>query len=192
MAVHIVLNEVGQKVELIKGRDEAKNKTPDLMKVNPRGQVPVLIEEGRGLKEGAAQMIYLCEKYNSDLLPKSGWERAQTLQWLMTGNASLHPSYSRTNWLKKNDGTDAQIAASRAGAQAYWDEIESTLAANGPYICGKNCTVADILITVIGHWADPGVYRYGPKTKALFEKVVARPSYQQALKAEGVEYKAAA
>lgn len=192
MAVHIVLNEVGQKVELVNARDEAKNKTPELMKINPRGQVPVLVEDGKVLKEGAAQMIYLCDTYKSDLLPSSGWERAEALQWLMSANASLHPAYSRTNFLKKNGGTDEQIKASRAGAQAIWDEIEATLAAKGPYICGEKCTVADILITVIGHWADPGVYTYGPKTKALFEKVVARPAYQQALTAENVEYKAAA
>jgi glutathione S-transferase len=192
MAVHIVLNEVGQKVELVKGRDEAKSKTAELMKINPRGQVPVLVEDGKVLKEGAAQIIYLCEKYKSDLLPSSGWERAQALQWLMSANASLHPAYSRTNFLKANGGTDAQISASRAGAQKLWDEIEAELAANGPYICGKNVTAADILITVIGHWADPGVYTYGPKTKALFEKVVARPAYQQALAAEQVDYKAAA
>lgn len=192
MAIHVLLNELGLDVELIKGRDDAKNKTPELLKVNPRGQVPVLVDNGKVLREGGAIMVYLCDEFDSGLLPSDGWERAEALQWLMTANASLHPAYSRTNWLKKNGGTDEQIAASRAGAQEIWDQIEAQLNKSGPYICGENGTAADILITVIGNWADPGVYTYGPKTKELFKKIIARPAYQKALAAENIEYKAAA
>lgn len=192
MAVHVVLNECGQDVELIPGRDAARNKTPELMAINPRGQVPVLVKGDRVMKEGAAQLIFICETYKSPLLPTEGWERAKALQWLMVANASLHPAYARANFLKANGGTEEQLKASRAGAQQIWDIIEQQLASEGPFICGKECTLADILITVIGNWADPGVYTYGPKTKALFKSVIARPSYQKALKAENVEYKAAA
>lgn len=192
MAIHVLLNELGLDVELIKGRDDAKNKTPELLKVNPRGQVPVLVDNGKVLREDGAIMVYLCDEFDSGLLPSDGWERAEALQWLMTANASLHPAYSRTNWLKKNGGTDEQIAASRAGAQEIWDQIEAQLNKSGPYICGENGTAADILITVIGNWADPGVYTYGPKTKELFKKIIARPAYQKALAAENIEYKAAA
>ena len=192
MAVHIILNEVGQEVALIPAKDEKGEKTSELLKINPRGQVPVLLEDGKQMLEGAAMITYLCDKYKSDLLPRDGWERTQALQWLMTCNASLHPAYSRTNFLKKNGGTEEQIKASRAGAQAIWDQIEEHLNANGPYLCGKNVTAADILLSVIGNWADKGVYTYGPKTKELFKNVSARPAYQKALAAESVEYKAAA
>ena len=191
MTVHIVLNEAGQDVELILAKDANGNKIADLSKVNPRAQVPVLMEDGRPLFEGAAQMIYLCDKHNLDLLPKSGWERAQALQWLMIGNASLHPAYSRTNFLKKNGGTEDQIRASRAGAQAIWDQVEAHLN-DSKYLAGDQITLADILFTVIGHWADPGVYSYGPKTNALFKEIIARSAYQKALQAENVEYKDAA
>lgn len=192
MAVHIILNEVGQKVELVPAKTASGDKTPELLKINPLGRVPVLVEDGKVMYEGAAMIIYLCEKYKSDLLPKDGWERAQALQWLMIGNASLHPAYSRTNFLKKNGGTEEQIKASRAGAQAIWDQVEAQLKENGPYLCGDKVSAADILFTVIGNWADKGVYNYGPKTKELFKKISARPAYQKALSAENVEYKAAA
>ena len=192
MAVHIILNEVGQEVELISAKTSSGEKTPELLKINPRGQVPVLVEDGKVMFEGAAMISYLCDKYKSDLLPKEGWERAQALQWLMLCNASLHPSYARTNWLKKNGGTEEQIKASRAGAQAIWDQVEEHLKANGPYLCGDKVTAGDILLSVIGNWADKGVYTYGPKTVELFKAVTARPAYQKALAAESVEYKAAA
>jgi glutathione S-transferase len=192
MAVHIILNEVGQEVKLISARGADGNKTPELLKINPRGKVPVLIEDGKQMVEGAAMITYLCDKYKSELLPREGRERAEALQWLMFCNASLHPAYSRTNWLKKNGGTEEQIKASRADAQSMWDEVEQHLNANGPYLCGKKITAADILLSVIGNWADKGVYTYGPKTKELFKNVSARPAYKKALSAESVEYKAAA
>lgn len=192
MAVHIILNEVGQDVELIPGKDASGEKSAELLKINPRGQVPVLVEDGKPLYEGAAQIVYLCEKYKSDLIPASGWEQAKALQWLMFCNASLHPAYSRVNILKRNGGSDEQIKAFRAITQDMWDYVEKNLKAEGPYLCGKNVTAADILLTVIGHWADPGVYTYGEKTKELFSKVIARPAYQKAMASEGVEYKEAA
>jgi hypothetical protein len=54
--------------------------------------------------------------------------------------------------------------------------------------------LADILLTVIANWS-PNLQQpvtFGPKTKALFQRVVARPAYQLALKEENVTYKVAA
>lgn len=192
MAVHVILNEAGQKVELLSARDSKGEKTPELMKANPRGQVPTLMDGKKIMVEGGAMITYLCDKYKLDLMPQEGPERAQALQWLMVCNASLHPAYSRTNWLKKNGGTEEQIKASRAGAQEIWDMVEAQLSSQGPYLCGEKPTAADVLLSVIGNWADKGVYNYGPKTKALFKNMSARPAYQQALAEEQVEYKAAA
>lgn len=193
MAVHVILNEVGQAVELIPARDSKGEKTAELIKANPRGQVPTLVfEDGKTMVEGGAIITYLCDEYKSELMPQSGWERAQALQWLMMCNSSLHPAYSRTNFMKKNGATEEQVKASRAGAQDIWDMVESHLAKNGPYLCGNKPTAGDILLTTIGNWADKGVYNYGDKTKALFKNITSRPAYQKALEVEKVEYKAAA
>lgn len=192
MAVHAILNEVGQEVQLLAARDEKGEKTAELMKANPRGQVPTLVDCDKIMVEGGAIITYLCDKYKSELMPQEGFERAQALQWLMMCNSSLHPSYSRTNWLKKNGGSEDTIKASRAGAQEIWDMVEEHLVKNGPYLCGNKPTAGDILLTTIGNWADKGVYKYGDKTKALFKNIVARPAYQKALQSEKIEYKAAA
>lgn len=197
MAAHIVLNELGQDVKLHM-LDRATNeiKSPEFLKINPRGQIPALVEDGKVLVEGAAIILYLCDKHKSPLLPQSGWERAQALQWLMFANATLHPAYSRTFWLAKNlpEG-EAQTQAfteARKQIQALWDQVEAHLVAQGTsYVAGKDLTAADILLSVIANW-NPAAYTFGAKTKALFASVSARPSYQKALAAEQVEYKAAA
>lgn len=197
MAVHVVLNELGQNVKIhLMDRETNQIKSPEFLKLNPRGQVPLLVEDGKALREGAAQIIYLCDKYKSSLLPQSGWERAQALQWLLFANSSLHPAYGRTFWLSSNtpegDAQTKAIAEARKQIQTMWDQVEEHLNAQGTtYLAGKDVTAGDIVITVIANW-NPQNYKFGPKTKALFKSVTARPAYQKALVAEQVEYKAAA
>jgi glutathione S-transferase len=195
MAVHVILNELNTKpkIHMLAFGDQSK---PEFLKLNPRGQVPLLVEDGKPLAEGAAQIVYLCDKHNSPLLPKDGWARAQALQWLMFCNASLHPAYGRTMWLAKNtpEGefqTNA-IAEARKGIQKMWDQVEAHLAThNSTFLCGSSCTAADILMSVIANW-NPQNYTFGPKCKALFKAVTARPAYQQAIAFEKIDYKAAA
>lgn len=198
MAVHVVLNEAGQSCELINtSLSEGKNRDPEFLKLNPRAQVPVLVEDGKALREGAAQITYLCDKHGLDLLPKSGWERAKALEWLAYANSSLHPAYGRVFWLSRSVKDDAVkkelMDAAVAQLTTMWADIESALA-NSPYLCGSACTAADILVTVIANWGQwlPSQPVIGPRAKALFAKVIARPAYQKALAAEQVEYKAAA
>lgn len=197
MAAHIVMNEIGADVKLhMLSRDTNEVKSPEFLKLNPRGQIPLLVEDGKPMSEGGAIITYLCDKHNSPLIPKQGWERAQALQWLMFANATLHPAYGRTFWLAKNvSDSNAQaqaISEARKQIQALWDQVEAHLVEQKTdYIAGKDITAADILISVIANW-NPSAYKFGPKTKALFEAVTSRPAFQKALAAEQVEYKAAA
>jgi glutathione S-transferase len=177
-------------------RETNEIKSPAFLKLNPRGQIPVLVEDGKAMREGAAIIVYLCDKHKSSLLPQSGWERASALQWLMFANSSLHPAYGRTGWISKNlpegELQTKAVNEARAQIQTMWDQVEEHLAAQGTtYLAGKDVTVGDIVVTVIANW-NPQNYKFGPKTKALLKAVTSRPAYQKALAAESVEYKAAA
>lgn len=198
MAAHILLNEVGADFSLENcSIQEGKNRTPEFLKHNPRGQVPVLVEDGAPLLEGAAQLIYLCEKFKSPLLPASGWERAQALQWLMFCNSTLHPAYSRCFWLNRQTDVPAAKEALLPRAVEWvnkcWADVEAHLQTRD-YLCGGTCTIADILLTVIANWSGKlGVApQIGPKTRALFARVIARPAYQKALATEQIQYREAA
>ncbi len=201
MAIHVILNETGQAVNLKKiNMMEGEHKTPAFLKMNPQGAVPVLLEDGKPLLEGAAQIIYLCDTHKSALLPQAGWERAQALQWLMFANATLHPAYARGFWLMKRatfenpSEKDNLLKQACAAIQGLWDNVEAHLARTGkPYLAGDAVTAGDILLTVIANWgALPQAFTFGPKTQNLLKSIVARPAYQKALAAEGVEYKAVA
>lgn len=190
MAVHVVLNELGVPFKAINQTDL---KDPEFMKLNPRGQVPLLVVDGEPVKEGAALITWLLDEHKSPLLPTSGLERAKALEWLMWCNASLHPACSRIFGLSKM-GLDAEITetlnkAFSAQVQVLWDEAEVRLGTT-KYLAGDSVTAADILLTVIANWGLPRTL--GPNVKRLIAEISRRPSYQKALQAEGVEYKAAA
>lgn len=194
MAVHVLLNEMNQPVELIKSAIGVPNPDPKLHQVNPRNQVPVLVVDGKPLLEGGAIITYLCDTHASSLIPTSGWDRAMALQWLMYANASLHVGYSKASFVKKNGGPPELFEKACQQIQGMWDQIEDHLTKSGkPYLCGDNVTAGDILVAVIANWSFLGYpFTMGPKTKAMLKAVSTRPAYQKALAVEQVEYKAAA
>jgi glutathione S-transferase len=196
-AVHAVLCELGQQVDL-------KNVTvapgqprpPEFLRVNPRGQVPTLVDEGIVIREGAAILLHLLEKHESPLLPKTGKQRASALEWLMFCNATLHPAYGRIFGAMRELSGETQAQVLEAAFQrvnALWADVERHLE-HTEYLAGSECTVADILLAVIANWSArfEGKITLGPKTRASLAKVVKRPAFQQMLQAEDVTYKIAA
>jgi len=197
MAVHIALNELGQEAKLENvGVPQGQERSSEFLKINPRGNVPVLVDDGLVIREGAAILVYLLEKHKSALLPATGKARAQALEWLMFCNATLHPAYGKAFFALKSFTGETQekvLSAAIEQINKLWQDVEKQLA-DSPYLCGQECTMADLLITVIGNWSSylPKPVQIGPNAKRLFKSVIARPSYQKALAVEGVEYKAAA
>lgn len=191
MAIHIALNECNQPVKLEKV--DLQNRDPEFLKVNPRGQVPVLVDDGNVIYEGAAQLIHILEKHDSPLLPKNGKERTDALQWLMYCNASLHPAYARLFFLMKNEGSEELVATATAMLNKMWGQVEERLS-KSPYLAGDKVTMGDILLTVIANWTPrmPKPVTIGPNTKKVLKQIIERPAYKKALESEQVEYKAAA
>lgn len=197
MAVHVLLNELGQPVTLENTTiSVGKNRSPEFLKLNPRGQIPVLVDGDNIIRECGAIMIYLCEKHGSPLLPTQGFERTAALEWLMFCNATLHPTYARGFFLMRNT-TDEAIKEQLLNIVSMqinklWDEVEARLSGIN-YLAGNELTAGDILLTVIANWSHRfSNIKIGDQTKKLLQKVSNRPAYKKALELEQIEYKAAA
>jgi glutathione S-transferase len=195
MAVHAVLNELGQAVKLENvSVPRGQPRTPEFLKINPRGNVPVLIDDGQSIREAGAILTYLLDKHESPMLPKSGFPRAVALEWLAFANATLHPAYSRVFFILKTltdpAGKEEALTAAIESINKLWVDVHGRLD-KAQYVCGSECTSADILIAVIANWSPmfPKPIVLGKNVKRLLADVSARPSFQQALKTEGVQYK---
>jgi glutathione S-transferase len=192
LAIHVLLNELNQPVEMILKKD-----VKDFAAINPTGAVPVLDDDGVVLPEGAAIVLHLLEKHKSPMLPASGPARANALKWLMFANATMHPAYSKMFFVKGNvtDKTAQEQAAKAAaeGLTKLWAIVDAQLAKT-LYVCGQEISAADILLSVYANWAGYFTVEVplGVNVKRMLKNVSSRPSFQKALKAEQVEYKAAA
>ncbi len=198
MAPHVLMNELGVAFDLKRVIvSKGEGQSPEFLKINPRGQVPVLVDDGVVIREGAAILIHLMEEHPSPMLPSIGRERDVALEWLCYANSTLHPAYGRCFFLMRAEidkaAQETLLKATVAQIDKLWAELDARLA-ESPYICGKEMTAADILVTVIANWGAnfPFQPTLGKNVKRLIGEISQRPSYQKALAAEQVEYKAAA
>jgi glutathione S-transferase len=94
MAPHIALFEVGAPFEgrpLSFRKDE--NKSPEYLAINPLGQVPTLVVEGRPLTEVAGILFYLAKAYPAaGLLPEDAEGQARVVSWMSFIAATVHPA----------------------------------------------------------------------------------------------------
>lgn len=95
MCPHIALEEAGAKFEakplsLAKGQ----HKAPEFLKINPNGQVPTLVVDGKPLTENLAILLWIAEQYpQAKLLPSDPWERIQAISYLARLTSDVHKSF---------------------------------------------------------------------------------------------------
>lgn len=196
LAIHVVLKELQQKVELKKVDISGKERDPEFLKLNPHGSVPVLVDDGLVVREGAAIILHLVEKHNSTLLPVKGEERAKALEWMMFANATMHPAYGRVFFtLKQMEDSEARktlIAKMVKAINKLWKEVDDQLAKHA-FVAGNTISPADILLTVYANWLvnfEPAI-ELGENTKRMLKEVTSRPSFKSAMEEESVKYIAA-
>ncbi|SKA30482.1 glutathione S-transferase [Enhydrobacter aerosaccus] len=94
MAVHIALHEIGVPFEarpLSFTRGETR--TPAFLALNPAGQVPTLLVDGRPLTEVAGCLFYLAKRFpQAGLLPGDIDAEAQAVSWMSCIASTLHPA----------------------------------------------------------------------------------------------------
>jgi glutathione S-transferase len=75
--------------------DRAETRTPEFLRVNPNGRVPVLeLEDGRFLPESNTILFYLAE--GTPFLPDDRFGRAQVLRWAFFEQNSTSPTSPRS------------------------------------------------------------------------------------------------
>ena len=189
LSPHIVLREAGLSFDLEKVDLKAKKtaKGDDFLKVNPKGQVPVLrLDDGETITEGPVIVQYLADrKPDSGLAGKAGtMARVRVQEWLNHITSELHKNYGGIF----NPATpDACKDIARANLARRYDAIDKQLAGR-PYLTGEKFTAADAYLFTVTNWGrltGVDVARW-PNVAAFQERVAARPKVQEALKAEGL------
>lgn len=184
LATQVVLHELDKEVEIID-----KQKVENFTAINPVGSVPVLVDNKRTLREGAAILLYLLDKHQNTMLPATGTAREQAIQDIMFANATMHPAYGRLFFIAQNISEEkTKQSTFEVAAQAItslWQVVEQQLS-NQKFLGGDQASAADILLTVYSRWGAsfPVDIKLGAKTQKMVDAVVLMPSFQRALAAE--------
>ena len=133
-----------------------ETRTPDFLKLNAAGQVPVVVlEDGRTLAQSNAIMLHLAE--GSDLIPRDAYLRAKMFEWLFWEQNS-HEVYvavriARRHYLKMRDEELDPALLTRGGAALA--RMEQQLSGT-PYLTGDALTLADIALLAYTRKAELG------------------------------------
>ena len=94
LADHIALRWIGRPFE-VQVMDAAGMKTPEYLKLNPAGAVPVLEVDGWALTQNAAILNFLADTFPESGLGGDGTPRslAEINRWLAFLNADVHPAF---------------------------------------------------------------------------------------------------
>lgn len=198
MAPHIALQELGVPFELIKV-DRANNahKSPEYLKLNPNGLIPVLVDGDLVLYESAAILLHLADSHPAGgLIPAVGTaERAHLYKWLIWLTNTLQPAlinyFYPERWVAEGNAAGAAEVKARAVAKVgeLLDQIETQLAGHqGPWLLGADYSIADAMAFMLCRWTR-GFERPArslPHIGAYLQHMLERPAVQRMLAAEGL------
>lgn len=177
-------------VKLHRGEQRA----PEYLAINPRGQVPVLVDGDQVVTQIVAIALHLDATFpHAHLLPAAGPARTRALQTLAWMNNTVHPTFTHVFMPQKFAGDEATQQAVKAHAvEAYrglLGEIESLAETAAPWLGGEHPGVLDAYALTLLRWGgfagvDPQTLR---RTWALVQRFAALPAVARAIERERLE-----
>lgn len=189
MAPHIVANEAGIKLDLVKV-DIPNKKTEsgeDFWKINPKGYVPALqLDDGSVLTEVGVIIQYLADqKPDSGLAAKAGsMERYHQMEAVNFAATEVHKQIGAMfNPKMTAESKEIQLGV----IDRRLNTLEKALEGK-QYIMGDKFSIADAYLFNVINWTNPLKIDLAkwPNIKGFMARVGARPMVQATLKAEGL------
>lgn len=179
-----------QMVKLHKG----EQRSPEYLALNPRGQVPVLVDGDEVVTQIVAILLYLDEKLPmAGILPPTGLERARALQVLTWMNNTVHPTFTHVFMPQKfTDDAAAQKAIRDFGAARYREllaEIEALAEKAAPWMVGVRPGALDAYALTLLRWGGyAGINPQDfPATWALVQRFAELPGVARAIEREKLQ-----
>jgi glutathione S-transferase len=139
-----------------------ETRTPAFLKMNPAGQVPLLLlADGRPLAQSNAIILHLAE--GTSLIPADPYERARMLEWMFWEQYSHEPYVAvarfQVRYLEKPvESLEPRIV--ERGLQAL-QRLEAGLA-ESPFLVGQALSLADVALVAYTRVAGEGGFDLAP------------------------------
>jgi glutathione S-transferase len=152
-------------------------------RISPFHQAPVIDDDGFVVAESAAVVLYLAEKAGK-LIPSDVQGRMRVIQWCFAAVATVEPTLVCIDMIGIFDsGKAAQTLHQEVPklAQRWLRDVERRLA-DREWIACADFTAADIMMAgVLRGIRKTDLMDPFPRTKAYYERCLARPAWQRTL-----------
>lgn len=182
MRVIWILEEIGQEYELV----VASPRSDEVRAHNPTGKVPVLVVDGTAISDSVAIMTYLSDRHGA-LTAKAGTvDRARqdsvvqqindeidAILWTAARHSFVLPEEHRVDSIK--DSLRWEFARNQDAVAARMDQ-------GGPFVMGKEMTIADILLSHCIGWAKNAKFEVTNQRLLDHDEMMkARPAFKSAV-----------
>jgi glutathione S-transferase len=163
--VRLLLHQLGKEFERIeKDIDRGETRTPEFLRINPNGRVPVLeVEPGVHLAESNAIIWFLAD--GTPFLPDDRLECAQVLQWLFFEQYSHEPNIATPRyWITHKVLTperEALLPTKRKLGHDALGVMETHLASR-KFFVAERYSIADVALYAYTHVAAEGGFDLSP------------------------------
>jgi glutathione S-transferase len=165
------------------GSRTGETQTEQFLELNPKGKIPVLVDDDLVLTESAAIVRYLYQRYGNEPA-RSIIEQARYDEWqshiLMELDAhTLYVMRKHGDLAKLYGEAPAAMKAAQEGFRRQAAVAESRLR-KSPYLLGGDFSGVDLLLTTCLDWAHAYHVQLEPTLDAWRQRQHSRPAYQAA------------
>ena len=179
------LEELGLKYEHVPV-EVSKVKSPEHLKLNPNGHIPVLDDDGEIFWESMAINLYLAAKYGkAPMWPESHEGRGHAVQWSFWGMTETEPlllTILRNRLLLPPEQRNEQAAVQAVAAvQGPLKVLDGALKGR-EYLLGKDFTIADLNVAGVLSFAMLAKLDLtaAPTAQAWLQKCLGREAFKKA------------
>lgn len=162
-------------------------RTPEFLKVNPNGRIPVVDDGGVLVWESMACTLYLAERFMSrnglSLAAQTHAERAEILRWsfwVVTECEKDALIFLMHGVLMPAERRKPQLAEESLRHLAGPLRILNQHLQNRPWLAGERFTVADVCVASVVAWLESAsdLMAQCPQVREWLRRCLARPAYQ--------------
>ncbi|HSI54525.1 MAG TPA: glutathione S-transferase family protein [Ramlibacter sp.] len=156
-------------------------KHPEVLRINPKRQVPVLVHGELEIFDSTQIFEYLEDlKPDPALWPRGVQERARARLLEHRSDEVYFPHVIRLMGLQKNLGDEAAVAAI-AAAMRYYESMEAQLASSGDYLAGSYsfADIAFYMAALFGERQGAPLGAGTPRLLAWRDRMTERPAVRQ-------------
>lgn len=154
-----------------------ENRTESFLALNPRGQIPTLIDGDVTVWDSQAILVYLARRYGEAWLPVEPAVMAEVMQWLAVAENELLFGLAHARAVKFF-GRDYDLASCQAYGHAGLKVLERRLAEHR-WLAAAKPTIADIACmpyAALSYMGDIPLDDY-PAVRAWIDRVRALPGF---------------